>query len=620
MPQPSNPAPPAPPQLAVAPPGIGSGYVNIRQDVAVLPTNAPTPAILHGAVHVDTEYVGVGQYSGGVRDKERHGTGMLTFVNGDVYNGEWDRGLMHGYGEYAWKDGQKYAGDWLMGMHAGRGFMTWRGQSVGHDIAQGARYTGSFYHGFRTGQGSQVIPCHGVYAGEWQNDKRAGRGTFKWDNGNTYDGEWAMDVRQGIGLFMWPTGRRFEGQFEKDFPRKGLLSEADGTSYAVTYDPNGQCEIERDPTPVEKTAVGRREYVGPHCVDAVLASRAIVHRVQHEMNPMMSLEQYDAHREHQRAMTPPSAHSSIVNHSYSSYQGRGSSPLMMASGNYIPYSPHAPHIGADASADGSMYMPMQHLIEKNVRSPRHMIDVSAAPITPVADDRTSVRAVGRPVAMKMKLALDFDTAAGEKGSDTRAAFETVLAQDLANATGLPSMSYRVKTVSAGSVITEIDIYPDAADSSPDPFAAAGKLAEQANDPLSKLRTGKLTRALEAISFPQLKPGPMTPVNSDRAQSRVRVDTAHGADCECNPCCVSRLQRRTMHLSTELNVMHPANDRSLPFQQPTVLNISPSHERILSHDDAAVSFATASKSPLSVGLVRRFEDMHVCVGIFTYVHI
>ena len=392
-----------------------------------------------------------------------------------------------------------------------------------------------------------------------------------------------------------------------------------GTSYAVTYDQIGQCEIARDPTPVEKRAVGRREYVGPHNVDAVLASRAIVHRVQHEMNPTISLKQYDAHREHQRAMTPPPAHSPVVNHSYSSYQGRGSSPMMMASGNYIPYSPQAPHTGADASADGSMYMPMQHVIKKTVRSPQHMTDVSATPITPMADDRTSVRAVGRPVAMKMKLALDFDNAAGEKGSATRAAFEAVLAQDLANATGLPSMSYRVKTVSAGSVITEIDIYPDAADSSPDPFAAAGKLAEQANDPFSKLRTGKLTRALEAISFPQLKPGPMTPVNSARAQSRVRVDTAHGADSECNPFFVSRLQRRTMHESTELNVMHPANDRSSPFQQPTVLNISPSLERLLSHDDAAVSFATASRPPLSVGPVRRCEDMHMFVSIFTYAH-
>ena len=30
---------------------------------------------------------------------------------------------------------------------------------------------------------------------------------------------------------------------------------------------------------------------------------------------------------------------------------------------------------------------------------------------------------------------------------------------------------------------------------------------------SKLRTGKITRSLEAISFPSLKPGPMTPVPS-----------------------------------------------------------------------------------------------------------
>jgi hypothetical protein len=37
---------------------------------------------------------------------------------------------------------------------------------------------------------------------------------------------------------------------------------------------------------------------------------------------------------------------------------------------------------------------------------------------------------------------------------------------------------------------------------------------------SKLRSGKITRSLEAISFPTLKPGPMTPVVRD-AQSGKR---------------------------------------------------------------------------------------------------
>jgi len=36
---------------------------------------------------------------------------------------------------------------------------------------------------------------------------------------------------------------------------------------------------------------------------------------------------------------------------------------------------------------------------------------------------------------------------------------------------------------------------------------------------SKLRNGKITRSLEAISFPTLKPGPMTPVPSAPAAKK-----------------------------------------------------------------------------------------------------
>lgn len=246
-------------------PGTGPGRPNVLPETAILPpASLPDKTLPDGIFRGDVVYGELGKYSGVFKNKVRQGRGIFTFSNGDSYNGEWDQGYMHGYGEYTWKGGQTYAGDWDHGKQEGRGFMTWPSSgTLEAKTATGGRYTGSFSGGLRAGQGSETLHALGQYAGEWRSDKRSGIGTFSWTNGNIYDGEWKDDLRHGIGLFVWSGGRRFEGRFEKDYPREGLLCDTDGTSYAVTYDPQGVYEIERNPSPLEKTKVGRRDYTGP---------------------------------------------------------------------------------------------------------------------------------------------------------------------------------------------------------------------------------------------------------------------------------------------------------------------------------------------------------------------
>ena len=486
-------------------------------------------------------YPGIGRYSGGARQQERHGRGLFTFENGDSYNGEWNNGLMHGYGEYTWSDGQKYAGDWENGKHDGRGFMSWSENVSAR--TKGGRYTGSFKQGKRVGLGSETLVGHCVYAGEWQDDKRAGRGTLKWDNGNTYDGEWVEDQRHGIGLFVWSDGRRFEGLFQNDYPRQGLLSDSRGISYSVKYDPQGVYEIEREPQPIEKSVVAMRDYKGP----------------RYATNLVNSSNLFDHHDQNGLVQDSMSTAKSPLNNSY---QSRGASPNVSSS-NYIPLSRSlatSMHSSGDATTN---YVPL-----------RHIVDTS---ITPVTVDRAPVRAVGRPVLMRLKLGIDFDSTIGNGDSDARAAFANDLVEDLAHATSLPPTCFHIKTLSPGSVIADVDICPDTSGNNSDPFAAADSLAQQANDQYSKLRTGKVMRSLEAISFPNLKPGPMTPVAKAKTPAnaspdvprviktttlqkpspvsgqaeRISVDVnsnitqaaAHKADCECDHCYVHRLENR-----------------------------------------------------------------------------
>jgi hypothetical protein len=90
----------------------------------------------------------------------------------------------------------------------------------------------------------------------------------------------------------------------------------------------------------------------------------------------------------------------------------------------------------------------------------------------------------------MTLGLDFSIA-GSEGSETRDKFKRDVADDLATASGLPSASFNIKKVSAGSIIVDMQVMPD-------PLApgthllAAKDLANQAVDSSSKLRAGTIT--------------------------------------------------------------------------------------------------------------------------------
>jgi hypothetical protein len=481
-------------------PGTGSGHAHVLPQVAALPTGPPEKPLPESAPQAEAVYPGVGHYSGAVKAKERQGRGVFTFGNGDVYRGEWSAGRMHGYGEYSWKGGCRYAGDWTDGKHEGRGFLSW-GENQEGTSAKVDRYTGSFKNGFRDGLGSESWTGRGVYAGEWQADKRAGRGTFKWDNGNIYDGEWAADQRSGMGLFLFANGRRFEGRFEKDCPREGLRSESDGTALAVKYDPQGVIEIEREPHPMDSLAVNQRDYTGPrysatrerisperlitgdrvtlanagltHAIDPGAGLRAGVLNArvrQIEVTSGNALDEYDKQRQAgmQGAKSPAPT---MIGNDLAQSSNRAVGSHQVASSTYIPLS--ALVSSGDATVN---HVPLRHVVQTPLDEYDKKRQVTGTPPTP------SVRAVGRPVEMRLKLALDFDTAVGGEGSDSRSNFEKDLCQDLASATGLPSSSFALKKLSPGSVIVDLEIRPNIAENCPDPFAAAGDLAEQASDP------------------------------------------------------------------------------------------------------------------------------------------
>ena len=96
-------------------------------------------------------------YYGEYKNNKKHGYGLQSSFNGDLYKGEFFEGLMQGDGVYYWNNG-------------------------GH-------YEGSFINGQIEGEGVEFYTSGNVYTGEFLNGKKNGKGEMKYNNGDKYIGQ-----------------------------------------------------------------------------------------------------------------------------------------------------------------------------------------------------------------------------------------------------------------------------------------------------------------------------------------------------------------------------------------------------------------------------------------------
>lgn len=107
----------------------------------------------------------IGRYTGWFKGNRikgfiPHGRGIMRYVNGSVYTGQWDNGTMHGNGTIEWSEGSVYTGQWVRG-------------------------------------------------------KRTGFGTYTWANGNRYIGQWKDNQICGTGIFYHRDGRIERGSWKE---------------------------------------------------------------------------------------------------------------------------------------------------------------------------------------------------------------------------------------------------------------------------------------------------------------------------------------------------------------------------------------------------------------------
>jgi len=126
----------------------------------------------------------------------------VELPNGDVYEGDVERGARSGSGVYVWADGNRYEGEFSEDKMHGRGVYYW---------PDGRSYQGDFQQDMRHGSGVLRWPNGDVYSGEFAYDQMAGKGRFQWANQDLYEGDFVA-VAPGS---VWATKRWTERGFSE---------------------------------------------------------------------------------------------------------------------------------------------------------------------------------------------------------------------------------------------------------------------------------------------------------------------------------------------------------------------------------------------------------------------
>lgn len=140
-----------------------------------------------------------------------NGEGIMSYINGNTYDGEWVNGIQEGRGIMTYSNGDIYDGLWVDGKKNGPdGIYIW---------ADGRTYTGPYKDDKRDG--------YGIYTG-WTGYVS----TYGW--AGTYTGWQKDEMFDGKGVFEFDNGDKFEGYFSANIFWNGTYTRSDGSSYTIS--------------------------------------------------------------------------------------------------------------------------------------------------------------------------------------------------------------------------------------------------------------------------------------------------------------------------------------------------------------------------------------------------
>ena len=103
----------------------------------------------------------------------RHGQGVMTYANGDIYDGEWKEGRMDGKGTKKFRNGNEYEGGVKSGRAHGEGVLTYAAGDL-------VKSSGEWKDGKRCGKFENIVREQVYY--DYENDKAKSVSTTEREN------------------------------------------------------------------------------------------------------------------------------------------------------------------------------------------------------------------------------------------------------------------------------------------------------------------------------------------------------------------------------------------------------------------------------------------------------
>ena len=148
-------------------------------------------------------------------DDQRHGYGLMTYSDGQVYQGDFKNDVKDGKGRYISTEGFIYEGEFKNNKNEGNlkiydnngktvfdGTINEKGESTGFIMQKEKseyEYEGYIVNNLKEGKGKITFANGNIYEGEFKDDLKNGNGKFTFANGNIYEGEFKDDMRHGKG-------------------------------------------------------------------------------------------------------------------------------------------------------------------------------------------------------------------------------------------------------------------------------------------------------------------------------------------------------------------------------------------------------------------------------------
>ena len=139
------------------------------------------------------------KYEGDFVDNVKEGKGIYIYSNGDKYEGEFFGDEKDGYGIYYYKNGERYEGEFKEDKKHGHGI---------YYYLDGDRYEGEFKNGYAEGRGAYYFSDGEKYIGDYKKDQRDGHGIYIYSNGDKYIGEFKEGKKNGKGALYDKNGNK----------------------------------------------------------------------------------------------------------------------------------------------------------------------------------------------------------------------------------------------------------------------------------------------------------------------------------------------------------------------------------------------------------------------------